>query len=59
MITRAKACIFKPKIYSVVKPICDFIYEPTTNEEALLDSKWKAAMENKYNALMTNKTLNY
>ncbi|KAH9721431.1 retrovirus-related pol polyprotein from transposon RE1 [Citrus sinensis] len=52
MITRAKAGIFKPKAF-----IANYnSLEPSTTSEALSDPKWKAAMQEEYDALMKNNT---
>ncbi|KAH9677219.1 retrovirus-related pol polyprotein from transposon RE2 [Citrus sinensis] len=52
MITRAKAGIFKPKAF-----LTDHnSLEPSNAGEVLSDTKWKAAMQDEYNALIRNKT---
>ena len=52
MITRAKAGIFKPKAF-----LTDHnSLEPSNVDEALSDSKWKAAMQAEFDALIRNKT---
>ncbi|KAH9750824.1 retrovirus-related pol polyprotein from transposon RE1 [Citrus sinensis] len=52
MITRSKAGIFKPKIYTVVLTH----KEPDTVQKALNDSKWLQAMREEYDALIKNNT---
>ncbi|KAH9677665.1 retrovirus-related pol polyprotein from transposon RE1 [Citrus sinensis] len=52
MITRSKAGIFKPKIYTAVLTH----KEPDTVQEALNDSKWLQAMREEYDALIKNNT---
>ena len=51
MVTRSKASIFKPKCF-VVSMSQEFSLVVT----ALLDSNWKQAMLNEYNALIRNNT---
>lgn len=53
MTTRAKAGIFKPKIYlgESIEPS-----EPKSGTEAILNKDWKKAMEEEFNALMKAKT---
>lgn len=48
MITRAKV----PKIYRA-NTSSD---EPTTYEQVVKDNRWKAAMDEEFNALINNKT---
>ncbi|KAH9763606.1 retrovirus-related pol polyprotein from transposon RE1 [Citrus sinensis] len=52
MITRAKAGIFKPKAFLTAHNSL----EPSNVDEALSDSKWKAAMQAEFDALIRNKT---
>ncbi|KAH9723193.1 retrovirus-related pol polyprotein from transposon RE1 [Citrus sinensis] len=52
MITRAKAGIFKPKAFLTSHNSL----EPSTVDEALSDSKWKAAMQLEFDALTRNNT---
>ena len=52
MITRSKAGIFKPKIYTVVLTH----KEPDIMQEALNYSKWLQAMKEEYDALIKNNT---
>ncbi|KAH9684823.1 retrovirus-related pol polyprotein from transposon RE2 [Citrus sinensis] len=52
MITRSKAGIFKPKIYTAVLTH----KEPDNVQEALNDSKWLQAMREEYDALIKNNT---
>ncbi|KAH9697122.1 retrovirus-related pol polyprotein from transposon RE2 [Citrus sinensis] len=52
MITRAKAGIFKPKAFLTAHNSL----EPSNVDEALSDSKWKAAMQDEFDALIRNKT---
>ncbi|KAH9686972.1 retrovirus-related pol polyprotein from transposon RE1 [Citrus sinensis] len=52
MITRAKAGIFKPKAFLTAHNSL----EPSNIGEALSDSKWKAAMQDEFDALIRNKT---
>nr|KYP36386.1 Retrovirus-related Pol polyprotein from transposon TNT 1-94 [Cajanus cajan] len=49
MITRAKAGVFKPKVFLATS-------EPTTVVQALETKHWKQAMQDEYNALMKNYT---
>jgi histone deacetylase 1/2 len=49
MITRAKTGNLKPKAYL-------YVLEPTTVKAVMSDSKWLAAMQLEYKALMDNKT---
>ncbi|KAH9779181.1 retrovirus-related pol polyprotein from transposon RE2 [Citrus sinensis] len=52
MITRAKVGIFKPKAF-----LTDHnSLEPSNVGEALSDTKWKAVMQDEYDALIRNKT---
>ncbi|KAH9678443.1 retrovirus-related pol polyprotein from transposon RE1 [Citrus sinensis] len=52
MITRGKAGIFKPKVYTAVL----LHKEPGTVQEAINDEKWFQAMKAEYDALMSNGT---
>ena len=52
MITRAKAGIFKPKAFLTAHNSL----EPSSVNEALVDPKWQAAMQLKYDAFIRNKT---
>ena len=52
MITRSKAGIFKPKVYTTVLEH----KEPDTVHEALHDPNWFAAMKNEFDALTRNNT---
>ncbi|KAH9750213.1 retrovirus-related pol polyprotein from transposon RE1 [Citrus sinensis] len=52
MITRAKAGIFKPKAFLTAHNSL----EPSNISEAFSDSKWKAAMQDEFDALIRNKT---
>jgi len=52
MTTRSKHGIFKPKAYHATSNSS----EPACFNEALQDDKWKAAMDNEYNALIKNGT---
>ncbi|KAH9649096.1 retrovirus-related pol polyprotein from transposon RE1 [Citrus sinensis] len=54
MLTRAKAGVFKPKFLAYSSVLGE--QEPATVSQALSDSKWKAAMQAEYNALMENQT---
>ncbi|KAH9711302.1 retrovirus-related pol polyprotein from transposon RE1 [Citrus sinensis] len=54
MLTRAKAGVFKPKFLAYSSVLGE--PEPATVSQALSDSKWKAAMQAEYDALMDNKT---
>jgi len=54
MVTRAKAGIFKPKLYNSVTS--SFSSEPSTIKEALASSSWFQAMQQEYHALLQNKT---
>lgn len=54
MITRSKAGIFKPKLYQISTQNHNSLPKNTT--KALKKPEWKQAMEDKYNALMKNKT---
>lgn len=54
MITRSKAGIFKSKLYQIFTQNHNSLPKNTT--EALKEPKWTQAMEDKYNALMKNKT---
>ncbi|KAH9762199.1 retrovirus-related pol polyprotein from transposon RE1 [Citrus sinensis] len=52
MITRGKAGIFKPKMYTVV-----LVHkEPDSVDEALQDTNWFTAMKNEYDKLIENRT---
>ncbi|GFP97016.1 UDP-glycosyltransferase 78d2 [Phtheirospermum japonicum] len=53
MVIRAKADIYKPK--TLCSELLDFT-EPKFYIEALQHPKWKAALEEEYNALLKNKT---
>lgn len=53
MITRSKAGIFKPRLYST-HSMADS--EPNSIEEALSNSKWNTTMMQEYKALIKNKT---
>ena len=52
MITRGKAGIFKPKVYTAVL----LHKEPDTVQEALNDERWFQAMKADYDALISNGT---
>ncbi|KAH9663756.1 retrovirus-related pol polyprotein from transposon RE1 [Citrus sinensis] len=52
IITRAKAGIFKPKAFLTAHNSL----EPFNGGKALSDSKWKAAMQDEFDALIRNKT---
>ncbi|KAH9745092.1 retrovirus-related pol polyprotein from transposon RE1 [Citrus sinensis] len=52
MITRGKAGIFKPKVYTAVL----LHKEPDTVQEAINDERWFQSMKAKYDALMSNGT---
>ena len=52
IITRAKAGIFKPKAFLTAHNSL----EPSNISEAFSDSKWKAAMQDEFDALIRNKT---
>ncbi|KAH9717592.1 retrovirus-related pol polyprotein from transposon RE2 [Citrus sinensis] len=52
MVTRGKACIFKPKLYTAVL----LHKEPETVQEALNNERWFQAMKVEYNALISNGT---
>ncbi|KAH9679381.1 hypothetical protein KPL71_026109 [Citrus sinensis] len=52
MITRSKAGIFKPKVYTAVLEH----KEPNTVHETLHDPKWFTAMKDEYDALICNNT---
>ena len=54
MITRAKTGIFKPKAFLTAHNNL----EPSNVDEALSDSKWKAEMQDEFDALIRNKTWN-
>ncbi|KAH9785453.1 retrovirus-related pol polyprotein from transposon RE1 [Citrus sinensis] len=54
MLTRAKSGVFKPKFLAYSSVLGE--PEPATVSQALSDSKWKAAMQAEYDALMENKT---
>ncbi|KAK9207149.1 hypothetical protein WN943_017434 [Citrus x changshan-huyou] len=52
MVTRAKSGIFKPKTYLTATQDL----EPVSVKAALIDTKWKMAMPEEYNALQKNGT---
>ncbi|KAH9805863.1 retrovirus-related pol polyprotein from transposon RE1 [Citrus sinensis] len=52
MVTRAKSGIFKPKTYLTATQDL----EPVSVKAALIDTKWKMAMQEEYNALQKNGT---
>ena len=52
MVTRGKACIFKPKLYTAVL----LHKEPETIQEALNNEIWYQAMKAEYDALISNGT---
>jgi len=54
MVTRAKAGIFKPKLYNSVT--FSFSSEPSTVKEALASSSWFQEMQQEYHALLQNQT---
>ena len=57
MITRAKAGIFKPKVYAALKHPLSFSHgpiEPMCVKQALAYPNWKISMEEEYKALMRN-----
>lgn len=54
MITRAKAGIFKPKIFNTQKTLS--LETPSSVAEALNDQNWKQAMQEEFNALIRNQT---
>ena len=59
MITRAKAGIFKPKVYAALKHPLSFSLgsiEPMCVKQVLADPNWKIAMKEEYKALMRNDT---
>ncbi|KAL6330627.1 hypothetical protein AAG906_003237 [Vitis piasezkii] len=59
MITRAKAGIFKPKVYAALKHPLSFSLgpiEPMCVKQVLVDPNWKIAMKEEYKALMRNHT---
>ena len=56
MITKSKADIFKPKIFSVTKLERELCSIPVFVAKGLLDSKCKQAMLDEYHALVKNDT---
>ncbi|KAH9778887.1 retrovirus-related pol polyprotein from transposon RE1 [Citrus sinensis] len=52
MVTRAKSGVFKPKTYLTATQDL----EPVSVKAALVDTKWKMAMQDEYNALQKNGT---
>ena len=52
MITRAKAGIFKPKVFNIEKALS--LDTPSSVTEALNDQNWKLAMQDEFNALINN-----
>lgn len=54
MITRAKAGIFKPKIFNTQKTLS--LETPSSVAEALNDQNWKQAIQEEFNALIRNQT---
>lgn len=53
MITRAKAGVFKPKLYLTHR---SHVSEPLTVTDALSQKEWCAAMNDEFKALISNKT---
>ena len=58
MQTRSKFGIFKPKIFFAKQKLNALVVEPTSVEQALLDLNKKKAMDDEYNALLSNNTWN-
>lgn len=56
MLTISKSSIYKPKVYSIVKPICDNHATSSIVREALINPHWKQAMEDEFQALIKNNT---
>ena len=56
MQTRSKSGIFKPKVFFAKQKINTLVIEPTSVEQALLDTNWKKAIEDEYNAPLSNNT---
>lgn len=54
MITRSRNGIYKPEVYAVTA--FDTPTEPHSVKEALMDPKWKEAMNDEYQALLRNNT---
>ena len=54
MTTRSKAGIFKPKVLTAQTEVKKSSTEPESVIEALHCPKWKAAMEEEYQALIKN-----
>lgn len=54
MVTRAKAGVFKPKVWTVDTSIYWTKTEPTRVKDALSIPHWRAAMDDEYLALMNN-----
>lgn len=54
MITRAKAGIFKPKIFNTQKTLS--LETRSSVVETLNDQNWKQAMQEEFNALIRNQT---
>ena len=52
--TRSKSGIFKPKVFFAKQKINTSVIEPTSVEQALLDTNWKKAIEDEYNAPFSN-----
>lgn len=55
MVTRSKASIFKPKLFTVELP-CVIAIEPTNVQDALTSVHWKATMDAEFRALLHNNT---
>lgn len=53
MVTKSKVGIFKSKVYNCQDQIIGT--EPQSVKEALMNSSWKKAMQEEYNALIKNK----
>lgn len=56
MITRGKAGIFKPKVWTTQRKKDWSVTEPTRVKEALLTPQWKEAMDLKFQVLKQNQT---
>ena len=54
--THAKSRNFKPKTFTIIRPMFEIHVTPLSVFEALTDSRWKQAMMNEYQALMKNNT---